>query len=210
MGALGPTRVAKNVLLHPEDRTSRALKHSPIPLDCSPQWRFSRSGRMSWLSQVSLYKPGSEQQLRNENSTDLDSGCLLARNDQFSDWWLALQSLFFKKAKSSFMHWGGPHFASTNGLNDWLSDAVEAKRLLAVNWSRKLHWLKPCFQEDQERHEQLESFRKQLRRRSSPSNQSLLFVYSIRFITERTTLSMSICNILLQLIILELQLLCVG
>ena len=59
-----------------------------------------------------------------------------------------------------------PHFASTKGLNDWLSDAVEAKQLLEANWGRKLHWLKHCFHKDQEKHEQLKPFREQLRRRS--------------------------------------------
>ena len=39
---------------------------------------------------------------------------------------------------------------------------------------------------------------------------SVLCVCCIKFITERSTLCMSICFVLLQLIILELQLLCVS
>ena len=61
-----------------------------------------------------------------------------------------------------------PYLASTQEVNNWLSDASGAKQLLLANWGRKLHWLKPCFHEDQERREQLELFREQLRRRSSP------------------------------------------
>ena len=82
-------------------------------------------------------------------------------DDQFSGWWLKFQICRSRKLKLHPCSEVEPHLAITKELNDWLSDAVEAKHLFGANWGRKLHWLKPCFHGDQERHEEL-------RRSSSP------------------------------------------
>ena len=105
---------------------------------------------------------------------DSDSSCALAKDDQFSNWWLYFQICRSRKLKVHSYSEVETHFTSTKELNGWLSDAVGAKQLLGVNRGRKLHWWNLCFHENQDRHEQLEPFREQLRQ-----NRHLLIVYHL-------------------------------